>query len=68
MDRSRRNALILFVVLTLCMIVVILHGTLGFVRPDNAHEIFADSLHAVIWIAFLYSVWNLFVKFRAGAA
>ena len=65
--RTRKStAVIVFIVLSLCMVMVLLHGTLGFVRPRDGHDIFADSLHAVIWVVFLISARNLYLSLRSA--
>lgn len=62
---STTKAALTFAFIAVLWIIAVVHGTLGFMRPDNAHNIFGDIVHFLVWLAFLYSGWNLIATVRA---
>lgn len=64
MDTTRKAAVITFVIVAAAWLFMVMHGTLGFERPHDAHAKFVDALHSLVWIAFLVSGWRLYTAFR----
>ena len=59
------KAALIFAFVTACWIIMVVHGTLGFMRPVDAHTIVGDFVHLFVWILFLYCGWNLISAVRA---
>ena len=70
MPTTKKGALIFFAVMAILFVFVLVHGTLGFVKPVEGHDVFVDVLHGAVWLAFLYAAWRLYAAFRGrpGAA
>ena len=58
------KAALLFAFVAALWIIAVIHGTLGFTPPTNAHNIVGDFVHLVVWALFLYCGWNLISTLR----
>ncbi len=68
MDTRRKTAIITFVIIAALWLFMVMHGTLGFERLDDAHAKFVDVIHTLVWIAFLISGWRLYAALRTRRA
>jgi hypothetical protein len=63
MKRNRTVAIVAFVGVLLFWFATVTHDTLGFVAPLNAEAVGFDLWTAMVWLAFLYTIWNLWRAF-----